>query len=137
MKVQIFVVGIIRDIILMSLFWWYWKATGDLTHARTIVFTALGIDSLLFVFSCRSPRKPIWKVNPFSNKLLLLAVVFGFGMIVVSLYIPFFQNILKTVPLNFNDWMLLVVLGFVEIFLTESFKNYYINKRKKHRLVSA
>jgi nucleoside recognition membrane protein YjiH len=52
-------------------------------------------------------------------------------MLLIGVYIPFFQNILKTVPLNFFDWLLLVVLGFLEITLVELGKMIFIRKNSK------
>lgn len=136
MKILIFGIGIITDIVLFLLFYYLLKSTGDIIYSRTMVFAALGIDSLFYVFSCRSLRKTILQMNPFSNKLLVFAVLFGFAMLIVSLYVPFFQNILETVPLNFNDWLILLGIGLFEITAIEVVKEWFIvksrHKKKKN-----
>ena len=96
-----------------------------------MVFAALGIDSLFYVFSCRSLRRNLWQMNPFSNKLLNFAVLFGLSMLVVSLYVPFFQNILKTVPLGLNDWIILACIGVFEIIAVEAVKWFFIVRKKR------
>lgn len=56
MKILIFLVGIITDLILFGLFVYLLKTNGDLTHIRTVIFMALGLNSLFYVFSIRSRR---------------------------------------------------------------------------------
>ena len=133
MKILIFGVGIITDVVLFALFYYLLKSTGDMTYARTMVFAALGVDSLFYVFSCRSLRRTLWQMNPFSNKLLNLAVLFGFSMLIVSLYVPFFQNVLDTVPLSVNDWLILLAIGVFEIIAIEMVKYWFIVKAKHQK----
>ncbi len=104
--------------------------TGDLEYARTLVFTAFAIDSIIYVFSIKSLRQPIWKINPFSNRWLILAVLVTALMQVLIVYVPFLQKLLKTVPLNAFDWVLVFGIGFAGIIIRESIKwLYWHNKR--------
>ncbi|NQV00270.1 MAG: HAD-IC family P-type ATPase [Parcubacteria group bacterium] len=130
MKILIFGVGIVTDLVLFALFYYLLKTTDNMTYARTMVFAALGIDSLFYVFSCRSLRRNLWQMNPFSNKPLNFAVLFGLSMLAVSLYVPFFQNILKTVPLGLNDWIILACIGVFEIIAVEAVKWWFIVRKK-------
>ena len=81
MRTIIFVISAITDLFLLLLF--YWLLNIDLgysqQHIQTIIFVGLGIDSLLYAFSCRSLRRNIWKYNPFSNMWLNLSVIVGFA----------------------------------------------------------
>ncbi len=130
MKTLIFGISIMTDIVLFGLYYYLLK-NYDLTYARTIVFVVVGIDSLCNVFSCRSLRRNIWQMNPFANMYLNIAVLFGFSMIIISLYLPFLQNILNTVPLGLKDWILLVFIGIFEIMSIEAVKWWFIIKRTK------
>ena len=132
-KVLIFIISIITDLILFGLFIWLWKTTGDLTYTRTMVFVGLGLDSLLYVFSCRSLKRSIWHINPFGNKFLVAAVAFGISMLFVALYVPVIQGALKTVPLSFNDWLLLLGLAVINIAAIEITKWIFIVKDKRKR----
>lgn len=132
MKFLIVIIGIATDLILLGLFGWLLKdAHLPINHIRTFIFANLAIDSLLNIYSCKNLNKNLWHYNPFNNRFLNLTVLFGFGMLLIGVYIPFFQNILKTVPLNFFDWLLLVVLGFLEITLVELGKMIFIRKNSK------
>lgn len=84
---------------------------GALEKARTIAFTTVVIFELLFVFNCRSENNPVWKVNPFSNKLLILAVLTGLLLQLALIYVPLLNNWFYTVPLNLFDWLIIVLVS--------------------------
>jgi len=132
MKVIIFAVGIITDLILLALFFFLFKehGAGEIDHIRTIIFSALTIDSLFYVFSCKSLRKSIFHIKIFSNKLLIFSWFFGIFFLLIAVYTPLFQNILKTVPLGFYDWLILFCIGFINFFLIELTKYYFIAKHQ-------
>ena len=128
MKAIIFIIGIITDLILLWLFFWLLVQKCDILYIRTMIFACLTIDSLFYVFSCKSLRRNLWHINPFSNKLLIIAWAVGIMMLLVALYVPIFQNLLKTVPLGAGDWLIVLGLGAVKLILIEATKWYFITK---------
>jgi len=126
MKVIIFVIGILTDFILLGLLWWLLRGNHDIQYIRTMIFACLGINSLFYVFSCKSLRRNIWHINPFSNKFLVIAVLFGFLMLVSGIHLPVFQTLLRTMPLGFQDWLIILGLGILNIVLIEITKYYFI-----------
>lgn len=130
MKVIIFVIGILTDFLLLGILWWFLRGNFDIQYVRTIIFAALGIDSLFYIFSCKNLRKNIWRNSLFSNKLLNFSVLFGFAAIAAAIYVPFFQNLLKTVPLGVYEWLLVIALGIVNILLIEIAKYIFIIRHK-------
>lgn len=133
MKTIIFIIGFLTDLILLMIFWWLLRQNYDMQYIRTIIFAALGIDSLFYVFSCKSLRKNIWRINPFSNKFLIISVLFGFLALLAGIYIPVFQALLKTVPLGTKEWLLISGLGLLNVLLIELVKYIFIVKRGKIR----
>ncbi|MFH1656432.1 MAG: HAD-IC family P-type ATPase, partial [Candidatus Nealsonbacteria bacterium] len=131
MKAIIFIIGIFTDLMLLGLFFWLWNQNHDIIYIRTIIFVALSIDSLFYVFSCKSLRKNIWEINIFSNRLLVFAWIFGIIMLIASVYLPIFQALLKTVPLGVYDWIIIMSLGLIGLILIEVTKFIYIKKSKK------
>jgi Ca2+-transporting ATPase len=118
-KWLIVLISIVTGGLGLVVFWWYLKTTGDLMLARTVTFTMLGIDSLLYVFSCKSLKKPLWKENIFDNKWLIGAVLVGASFQLMAIYLPGLQIVLKTVALGVNEWGVilagsLVVIGMIE-----------------------
>jgi len=129
MKVIVFAVGIITDLILLGLFLFLWLKGADHVYIRTMIFTALGLDSLFYIFSCKSLRKGILKTNLFSNKILILGLIFGLMALSAGLYIPALNIVLGTMPLGINDWIIIAGLGLLEIVLIETVKIYFIEKK--------
>ncbi len=131
MKTLIFIIGIITDIFLLGLFYYLLKYSGyQIAHIRSIIFAALTIDSLFYVFSCKSLRRNIWHINPFSNRLLIGSWLFGVVMLLAAIYLEPLQKLLQTVPLNLFDWSLILGLGILNIFLIETTKYYFITRHE-------
>ncbi len=130
MKTIIFIIGLFTDLILLGLFFWLYNNDHNIDHIRTMIFATLGIDSMLYVFSCKSLRRNIWHINPFSNKFLVGAVAIGITMLVLAIYLPPLQNLLTTTPLVFNDWLIVLGLGILNVILIEATKWYFIVRHK-------
>lgn len=82
---------------------------SNLMMARTAAFATLVMSQLLFVFECRTEKTGIRWQNPFGNIHLTLSVIISTSMLFAVIYIPLFQPIFHTVPLDMN--VLLLVLG--------------------------
>jgi Ca2+-transporting ATPase len=131
MKALIFGIGIITDLLLIGLFFWLFKFSGyEISHIRSVIFAGLAIDSIFYIFSCRSLRKNIWQINLFSNRFLILAWIFAIMVLLAGLYLPILQTFLKTTPLTFFDWQLVFGLGLLNLILIEATKWYFITKSK-------
>lgn len=92
MKMLITIVSLTSGLIGLALFIFYYQTTGDEVFARSVAFLALGINSLVYVFSVRTLTFPFWKVNPFANKWLNVAVVAGFGLQFLPFATPGLRN---------------------------------------------
>lgn len=129
MKVIIFAVSIFSDILLLGLFGWLFaNSSYSLDHIRTVVFVGLALNSLLYIFSCKSMRKNLWQYNPFTNHYLTGSVVLGMFLLALVVYIPFLQDIFHTTVLAGVDWVILLVLGIINVVLIEITKWYFIRK---------
>jgi len=126
MKFIIVIIGVITDLILLGLFFWLWKQGFDIAYIRTMIFACLTIDSLFYVLSCKSLRKNLWHINLFSNKFLIGSVVIGIIMLVIAIYVPILQILLKTVPLGIYDWLIVFTLGIIELAFIEAAKHHFI-----------
>jgi Ca2+-transporting ATPase len=137
MKVLVFVVGIVTDVLLFGLFYYLWKTTDDLAYARTMVFAGLAIDTLFYVFAIRTLHKPVWGRNPFGNKFLTGAVLLGFIMVGAGLYLPPLRVLLRTIPLGIHDWLILIPLGLINIILIELVKGIFFFAHRKRKRIFA
>lgn len=129
MKVLIFIIGIITDIGLFGLYLGLLRTGFDIVHIRTIMFTALAIDSLFYVFSVRSMRSSLFRVNPFKNKWLNLAVLAGAAVQLLAVYFPPMQKLFSTVPLGTQEWGIILALALVKLVSIEVTKEWFIHRR--------
>jgi len=132
MKVLIFIIGVLTDIVPFAFFWYLLSITDitNLDYIRTMMFAIVGVSSLLFVFSVRSLRHSIFTKNLFSNKYLLLAVLAAFLILIAPIYISFLQPIFKTVSLGGQDWLIIIAIGLIKLIFIEIVKYYFIVKNK-------
>ena len=125
MKVIIFGVAVIRDFLLLGIFVYLVVEGFDSKFIQTFLFATLGVKSLLSVFSIRNLNKPIWTLNPFSNKYLIGAVFVSMSLLIVGVYAGPFQVILKTCSLSINSWFAIFAFSIFSIFMMEMVKLYY------------
>jgi len=130
-KLLIGLISSVAGIMALGIFWWYWRLSGDLILARTVAFALLGVDSLLYVFSCKSLRKPLWKEKIFDNWWLIGAVLIGLSFQISALYVPGLQKILKTVGLGVEEWLVILTASGLMIGIIESVKWGFNKSRRK------
>lgn len=122
MKLLIMIVSVSSGLVALGYFYLIYKNTGDLQLARSVAFLVLGVNSLIYVFSVRSLTVSIWEQNPFANKWLLVAAIFGF----VLQSLPFWNGVTREFfqvgSLDINHWILAFVLSFFTLVLIEVFK---------------
>lgn len=129
-KFLVFIIGVVTDLLLFAIFWWYFKESHNIEYIRTVIFAALGLDSLFYIFACKSLRQNIWRINVFNNRYLLGAVLIGLVVLVAGIYIPFLQTLLKTQSLALFDWGLVAVFSLINIVLIELGKFIFIRLKR-------
>ena len=101
----------------------------DLTTTRTMLMVFLCMESLLLVFSMRSFTRGIIRRDIFSNRILTWAVVISFVLVLASVYLPAFQDILSTVPLTAGQWTAIITANVLEILLIDRLKLHFFRSR--------
>jgi len=130
MKSIIFIIGLITDLILLSVFFLLLRQNYELDYLRTMIFAMLAIDSISYVFYCKSLRKNIWQINLFNNKFLLGAWLFGVLALIAAIYFPPLNMLLKTTPLYLDSWKIIIGMGVINIALIEFVKWIFIRNGK-------
>jgi len=128
MLALIFIIGIITDVALFGLYVWLLGGNHDIQSIRSIMFAAVGIDSLLYVFAIKSFRRTIFRINPFSNPWLIGGVLIGFGLMFAALTVPYLQHIFEISPLSLSDWGLLLMMGLLKLVGIELTKEWFLVK---------
>lgn len=130
-KMMILIFGIITNISLLGLTYLIFHGFFHFTHLQTVIFVSLGIDSLFYVFSCRSLKKSIFSTNLFENKALLASVVIGWIMLLGAVYFPPLQILLKTQGLNWQEWIFIIFIGVFNLAVIEFTKWFFILRKKR------
>ena len=127
MKYIIFGAGLVRDLFILGIFYFLLRNNHDISYIRTVTFAAIGISSLMYIFSLRSLKYQIWEYNPFANKYLLLSIMISFLFLLLAIYWAPLQTILYTTDLDYNIWPLIVSTGIISIGMIEMIK-YFFNR---------
>lgn len=122
MKTIIYVVSLFSGLSALLVFHYFLSIQSDLIMARSVVFGLLGMNTLFYVFSCRSLRRPLFKINFFENPYLVLAVFIGLVFQISPFYVPFLRNFLDLVPLGFQEWAIIVIISLLVVFFIETIK---------------
>lgn len=80
--------GIIIALTTLAAFTSIFKATKDLSSARTGAFLTLVLTQLLHVFECKSEEKNIFTVPYFNNIRLIGAVIISMAVVLTIIYLP-------------------------------------------------
>ena len=131
MKFLIFSISLTISLLCLFLFWYFLKKNGDLALARTIIFATVAIVDLIYIFSFKNLKKPIFKnENFFQNKFLFLGVAYGFLLTFAAIYLPVLNRIFGTVPLAPFHWLLIFGVALIATLWTEAVKLMYNVKNK-------
>ncbi|HSQ17732.1 MAG TPA: cation-translocating P-type ATPase, partial [Anaerolineales bacterium] len=98
---DILVVGLLMGLVSLGVGFFAWLG-GDPAW-QTMAFTTLTMAQMGNALAVRSERYTLWKIGLFSNRLILGAVLLTLVLQMAVVYLPFFQNIFKTMPLSAGD----------------------------------
>jgi Ca2+-transporting ATPase len=102
----------------------------DPRFAETMAFVTLCMSELLRAYTARSERYPLLKIGVFTSKWMNLAVLVSVGLVLMVVYVPFFNDIFNTLPLGLAEWEKIVPLFLVPSIAAEAVK-YIITARSK------
>lgn len=105
--------GILIGLTTLTSFSLLFSMTGNENIARTAALFSLVFTQLIHVFECKSEEKTLFSISYFNNIKLILASLFSLFILMVVIYVPFFQAIFCTVALTFSQVIILIGLCFV------------------------
>ncbi len=135
-KVYLTIVPIFMTALLLTAYFanqpWLGVQSGKdyLAEARTTLFTAMVMMELAVALSCRSLKYPVFKVGPFKNKFLWVAVASSFALQLVILYVPGLQGLFDVHSPELVDW---VVAGLFAVTVFTALEvGKYVTSRKRN-----
>lgn len=120
MRNIIVVISLLVGGLSLFIFYYYSIILNNLDLARSMVFATVATVDLIYVFAFKNLKRPIIKTEKFfKNKVLFLSVIYGFGLVFMGIYIPVFNKILGTVPLNLDQWLIVGGVGIIATLIVD------------------
>jgi len=114
--------ALIASVVLAAFLWVLQRDPERLAVARTMAFCILALAQLFFSMTCRSFRRTMPELGPFTNPLLLVAMLASAALQVVLVELPPLQALFHTVPLSASEWLLVFGLALVPVTVVEAWK---------------
>ncbi|MCA9379956.1 cation-transporting P-type ATPase [Candidatus Dojkabacteria bacterium] len=111
--------SLIKDLLFFVVYYWLVETGVNIEIARTVTFASISFSSLLFLFSVKTLETQLWKDKLFNNKVVNFAFLSGVLMLLVAIYLPLFNQILGTKPLEMNYIIAVVSLSGMSICFIE------------------
>jgi len=104
---------------------WYWLKIYvgmDEYEARNIVLLLMVLIQNVHVFSCRSEKISAFRVPISRNYILIFGVIGAQALHMLSMQIPFMQNVLGVKPLSPVIWLQCLTIAFIPLIIMEVMK---------------
>ncbi|WP_028594090.1 calcium-translocating P-type ATPase, SERCA-type [Paenibacillus assamensis] len=117
----------------LTLFTYWWGHTHyDESVAVTMAFATLGLIQLTHVYNVRSNTKSIFTIGVFSNRYLNWAALAAGVLVLVVIWVPYMNELFSVVPLNGEQWLIVVAAAFSILPIVEIVK-LFIRMRIRNR----
>lgn len=122
MVILISFVSLLVGLIALGSFVYIYNSTGDVVLARSFTFITIGLNSLIYVFAVREPKKPFWNNHMFNNKYLVAAVIGGLALQFLPFSTAASRHFFGLSELGIKHWMLALNFSLIMFFVIEVFK---------------
>jgi Ca2+-transporting ATPase len=127
--IYLVITGIWTAIVCFLLFSWAWHVKGSHEEAQSICFVTLILIEFFNSLNCRSLENSVFEIGFFTNKWLLLALLWECILMTVIVYLPALQEAFQTFALSAQDWIICVFSALTIFIIAELYK--FIRSRMK------
>lgn len=141
--------GPIQSLAVMSAFFYqywtngYWGQIFDLPAEGPLYHSAVGMalaavvtTQIGNVLAHRTERSSIRTAGLFSNKMVWFGIVSELVIILIILYVPFFQTIIGTAPFPAQNWLFLFAWA-PALLIAEEFRKGIMRMIERHKISSS
>ncbi|KAI5079779.1 hypothetical protein GOP47_0005258 [Adiantum capillus-veneris] len=96
--------------------------TDGKVKPSTLAMSTLVVTEMFNALNALSERNSLLEVPPWVNRWLLVAIAVSMGLHITILYTPWLSEAFGVVPLNYNEWLLVLLFSFPVIPLEEALK---------------
>jgi Ca2+-transporting ATPase len=124
-------VGVVISGLLLALYLIMLSKGVTIEIARTVLFASFGFYTLLIAYSFLDLSRPLWRYRFWQNTTLNIGFLVGSGMMLLTLYLPFFQKQFEIVSLP-PFWLMFVagwlILQVIIVEVLKVFANVFLVK---------
>jgi Ca2+-transporting ATPase len=133
--VYLIITGIWTALVCFLVFTWAWHAKGSAAEAQSICFVTLILIEFFNALNCRSLEHSVFEIGFFSNKWLLLALLWEIVLMCLIIYLPALQGAFQTFAITAGDWAVCILSALSIFVIAELYK--FVRKRIKHGIPNA
>lgn len=126
---EVIVTGATMALVTFGVWWWLIGNNTPLENARNLLLLLMVLFENFHVFNCRSERNSTFRIPLFNNVILIVGVLAAFSIHIISLYVPFLQNLLGTRPVSVTEFIVMFLLASTVLITGELYKLW---RRKTH-----
>ena len=117
------VTGLVMAAGTLLMFWWELSDSGELGRAQTVALTTMVLYQVFHVGNCRSERRSVFALSPWSNPFLFAATAAALLVHVAALYLPPTQFLLRVEPLDVTGiWIRMAMVASTILVAVEAHK---------------
>ena len=130
-KSLIGVIAVVGNVILLTIYAYLYGVGFDVDYLRSLMFLALGTNTLMFIFSVKSLKRNIWQDDLWSNKFLLFAVGVGLVLMGMSMFFPPLARLLGLEQISMIHFAFVMVINGLTMMLIELVKWVFVVRHAK------
>lgn len=130
-KKMILISGVVSGGLAFAIFILLFFYGFAIEYIRTLMFGVLSLGAIVYALSLKSLSEPVWKIRIFSNPYLLWSVVTNTFLFVLTVTVPFLQNLLSVGNPGFFGWGLFIVSTLLNLAIIEIVKVLVFRRRRE------
>lgn len=116
------IAGAVMGVATLVVFNWQLEESGSEDLARTVALTTLVVSMAFHLGNSRSESRSLFRVNPLSNRFLVMAQAGALALHVGALYVAPTQFVLRLEPIGPEAWIRIVVMSIPVVIAVELHK---------------
>ncbi|MFC1720900.1 cation-translocating P-type ATPase [Patescibacteria group bacterium] len=125
----ILILSLVTGILLTAIYFILLNTNLPIEKIRTLMFMVLSVDSIFFSLSLKDLHKPLWRINIFSNKYLIFALITSFAALLLAVFVPILRKLLSLTPVSALDLLFVLLVGLLNVFIIEIVKYFYFERK--------
>jgi magnesium-transporting ATPase (P-type) len=99
---------------------------GSLAELRNAVLLLMVLFQNMMIGNCRSEEKSIFKINLFSNKILLGGAILSQLVHILAMHVGWLQKLLGLNPIPLSQWLIFALIASSVVWVMEGYKQVFV-----------